>query len=84
MALAAFALVLPLLLVFVLQNGQRSDVYFLGAHGHLPTGVALRFAAVSGVLLLAVPMVVRLAQLRLMAVRHGRGIPAAGRKRAGS
>lgn len=84
MVLAAFALAILLLLVFVLQNGQRSDVYFLGAHGHLPTGVALVLAAVFGALLMAVPVVVGLARSRLMAVRHGRGIAAAARKGSGA
>jgi uncharacterized integral membrane protein len=76
--LASFAVVLLLLLIFILQNGQRSDVYYLGAHGHLPMGVALLLAAVFGVLLVAVPTVVRIVQLRLMAARHRGRIIAAG------
>jgi uncharacterized integral membrane protein len=51
----AFALVLLLLLIFILQNGQRSDVYFMGAHGHLPMGVALLLSAIFGMLLVALP-----------------------------
>jgi uncharacterized integral membrane protein len=50
-----FAFVLLLLLIFVLQNGQRAEVSFLGAHGTLPMGVALLLAAVFGVLLVALP-----------------------------
>jgi uncharacterized integral membrane protein len=69
-ALVTFALVLLMLLIFILQNGQRSDVYFLGAHGHLPMGVALLLSAIFGVLLVALPTVVRIIQLRLMASRH--------------
>jgi uncharacterized integral membrane protein len=69
--------VLLLLLIFVLQNGQRSDVYFLGAHGHLPLGVALLLSAIFGVLLVALPTVVRIIQLRLMAARHRGRIAAA-------
>jgi len=65
-----FALVLLLLMIFVLQNGERSDVRFLGAHGQLPMGVALLLAAIAGVLLVAVPVVVRIAQLRLAAARR--------------
>lgn len=75
--LVAFALVLLLLLIFILQNGQRSDVYLLGAHGHLPLGVALLLAAVFGVLLVALPTAVRIVQLRLKATRHGGRISAA-------
>jgi uncharacterized integral membrane protein len=66
----AFALVLLLLLIFILQNGQRSDVYFMGAHGHLPMGVALLLSAIFGMLLVALPAAVRIVQLRLMAARH--------------
>jgi uncharacterized integral membrane protein len=85
----AFALVLLLLLIFILQNGQRSDVYFLGAHGHLPMGVALLLAAVFGVLLVALPTAVRIVQLRVMAARHRGRIAAArasteAQQRAGS
>jgi len=87
MALVVLAVVLLLLMIFILQNGQRSDVHFLGAHGHLPMGVALLLSAIFGVLLVAVPTVVRVLQLRLMASRHGGRIgaaQAAARKRAGS
>jgi uncharacterized integral membrane protein len=59
---AAFVL---LLLIFVLQNGQSSDVHFLGMHGQLPTGVALLLAVVFGVLLVSVPAVARLLRSRL-------------------
>ncbi|WP_345630428.1 lipopolysaccharide assembly protein LapA domain-containing protein [Rugosimonospora acidiphila] len=67
--LVAFALVLLFLLIFILQNGQRSDVYLLGAHGHLPMAVALLLATVFGVLLVALPATVRILQLRLTATR---------------
>lgn len=83
--LVTFALVLLFLLIFILQNGQRSDVYFLGAHGHLPMGVALLLAAVFGVLLVALPTLVRITQLRLLVGRHVSRIVAAARKQpAGS
>ncbi|WP_343443746.1 LapA family protein [Micromonospora schwarzwaldensis] len=60
-----FAFVLLLLLIFVLQNGQRAEVSFLGAHGTLPMGVALLLAAVFGVLLVALPGTARIVQLRM-------------------
>ena len=69
-----FAFVLLLLMIFVLQDGERSDIYYFGAHGHLPVGVALLLAAIFGVLLVAVPTVVRIAQLRLMAARRAGGM----------
>jgi lipopolysaccharide assembly protein A len=49
----------------------------LGVHGHLPMGVALLLAVIFGVLLVALPMAVRVVQLRLMATRHRGRIAAA-------
>ncbi|GGR64673.1 hypothetical protein GCM10010169_04650 [Micromonospora fulviviridis] len=60
-----FAIVLLLLLIFVLQNGQRAEVAFLGVHVALPIGVALLLAAVIGVLLVALPGTARIVQLRM-------------------
>ncbi|HZN72880.1 MAG TPA: LapA family protein [Micromonosporaceae bacterium] len=65
------AFVLLLLLIFILQNGQRAEVSFLGAHGHLPMGVALLLAAVFGVLLVALPGTARIIQLRVLSRRGG-------------
>ncbi|MBF9069628.1 LapA family protein [Streptacidiphilus fuscans] len=67
------ALVLVLLLIFILENSARVDVSFLGAHGHLPLGVALLLAAVCGVLLVAIPGTARILQLR----RAGKKLAAA-------
>src|SRR6266536_1005277 len=68
-ALVVAAFVFLLLLIFILQNGQRAQVSFLGAHGHLPMGVALLLAAVFGVLLVALPGTVRIIQLRMLSRR---------------
>jgi uncharacterized integral membrane protein len=65
------AFVLLLLLIFILQNGQRAEVSFLGAHGHLPMGVALLLAAIFGVLLVALPGTARIIQLRMLSRRRG-------------
>jgi uncharacterized integral membrane protein len=65
-AAVLFALVLLLLLIFLLQNGQRAEVSFFGAHGQLPMGVALLLAAVFGVLLVALPGTARIVQLRML------------------
>jgi uncharacterized integral membrane protein len=70
-ALVVAAVVFLLLLIFILQNGQRAQVSFLGAHGHLPIGVALLLAAVFGVLLVALPGTVRIIQLRMLGRRRG-------------
>jgi uncharacterized integral membrane protein len=63
-AAVLFALVLVLLLIFILQNNQSVEISYLGAHGHLPLGVALLFAAILGILLLAIPGTWRIIQLR--------------------
>jgi len=71
-AVAFFAVVLLFLLIFILQNGQKVDISFLGAHGHLPLGVALLLAAVCGVLLVVLAGTARISQLRATARRHRR------------
>jgi lipopolysaccharide assembly protein A len=71
-ALAFFAVLLLFLLIFILENGQKVDISFLGAHGHLPLGVALLLAAVCGVLLAIAAGVARMAQLRSVARKHRR------------
>jgi uncharacterized integral membrane protein len=80
-AAVVFALVLLLLLIFVLENGQRAEVSFFGARGHLPMGVALLLAAVFGVLLVALPGTARIVQLRMLGHRrsthHAAARPAA-------
>lgn len=65
-----FALVLLILLIFILQNGQRVKVSFLSFHGHLPLAVAMLLAAVAGALLAAIPGIGRMIQLRRVARRH--------------
>jgi uncharacterized integral membrane protein len=72
-AAALFAVVLLLLLIFVLENGQKVDISYFGAHGHLPLGVALLLAAVLGVLLVVIPGAGRIIQLRRTARRHLKG-----------
>jgi uncharacterized integral membrane protein len=69
-ALALFALVLLVLLIFILENSNTIVISFFGAKGHLPLGVALLLAAVLGVLLVAVPGTARIIQLRRTARRH--------------
>jgi uncharacterized integral membrane protein len=71
-ASALFALVLVLLLIFILENGQRASISYFGAHAHLPLGVALLFAAVLGILMVVIPGTARIVQLRIAARRHRR------------
>ncbi|SNQ50186.1 Uncharacterized integral membrane protein (fragment) [Frankia canadensis] len=68
--LLLFALVLVFLLIFILQNQADVKLSFLGAHGSMPIAVAMLFAAVAGALLVAIPGVGRMIQLRRIA-RHG-------------
>jgi uncharacterized integral membrane protein len=76
-----FAVVLLLLLIFILQNGTKVDISYMGAHGHLPLGVALLLSAVCGVLLVVLAGAARISQLRAVARRHRRAdakrVPAA-------
>jgi uncharacterized integral membrane protein len=71
-AVAFFAVVLLLLLIFILQNGKTVDIAYFGAHGHLPLGVALLLAAVCGALLMILAGAARMGQLRATARRHRR------------
>jgi uncharacterized integral membrane protein len=66
------ALVLLLLLVFILQNGEPVQISFFALQGVLPTGVALLLAAIAGILLVAIPGSVRILQLRRAARRGAR------------
>lgn len=60
------AAVFALLLIFILQNGQRVEISFFGAEGAMPLGVALLLATIGGALLVAIPGSIRIAQLRRM------------------
>ncbi len=63
-ATVGFALMLLLLAVFLLQNGQRVEVSYLGIHARLPLAVAMLLSAVGGALLVATAGVARVLQLR--------------------
>jgi uncharacterized integral membrane protein len=66
------ALVLLLLLVFILQNGEPVLISFFALEGVLPSGVALLLAAIAGMLLVAIPGSLRILQLRRAARRGTR------------
>ncbi|MDD7931691.1 LapA family protein [Actinomycetospora straminea] len=66
------AVVLVFLLVFILQNLDPARVVFLGLEATLPLGIWLLFAAIAGVLLLAIPGLGRMVQWRRAAKRTGR------------
>ncbi len=71
-AVGIFALVLLFLLIFILQNSRGVDISYLGAHGHMPLGVALLLAAVRGALLAILAAAARMAQLHSVARKHRR------------
>lgn len=58
------AIVLVLLLVFVVQNRVVVSIYFVLWEIALPIGVALLFAAVAGLVIVAIPGTARIVQLR--------------------
>ena len=66
------AIVGIVLLVFILQNLDPVQIYFLGFAGTLPVGVALLFAAIAGLLVVAIPGGLRMLQLRRAARRGAR------------
>ena len=66
----AFAVLLLLLLIFILQNNRSVPLRFLGFDGSMPLGVAMLLAAVLGALIVAMAGVARVLQLRRVAKRH--------------
>lgn len=69
-AVVASVLLLILLVVFIAENTQRSEVNFLGLHGHAPTAVALLIAALAGAGIVIVVAIARILQLRRKAHRE--------------
>ncbi|MPZ63547.1 MAG: DUF1049 domain-containing protein [Propionibacteriales bacterium] len=68
-SLIGMSLILVILLTFVLQNLTRTDIRFLWLDGQLPIGVAILFASIGGILLIAIPATGRIWQLR-RGIRH--------------
>jgi len=69
-ALGCFTILLLFALIFILQNGHSVDVSYLGAHGHLPLGVALLLAGICGAALVGLAGTARILQLRSRARRQ--------------
>ncbi len=59
-ALILGALILIMLLIFILQNNVPADFAYLGWTFQLPLGIAMLFAAIAGVLVMALFGSVRL------------------------
>lgn len=68
-----FVIVLVALLIFILQNSQTVAIHYFTARGHLPLAVAMLFAAIAGVLLVAIPAGARVLQVRRTTRRRARG-----------
>jgi uncharacterized integral membrane protein len=69
-ALAIGFLLLVLLLVFIIQNGDTTTVHLFGWAGQLPVGIALLLAAVAGGLLTFLVGSARIIQLRRAAKKN--------------
>ena len=63
-ALAAGALALVVVLIFLIQNTSSVSVNFLGAHLHVSLAVAMLLSAVVGALIMAAAGSARITQLR--------------------
>lgn len=71
-SLIGMAAAFSALLVFILQNPARTDLHFLWLDGRVPLGVAMLFAAIAGILLIAIPGTGRILQLRRRARQSAR------------
>jgi len=63
---------LVIILVFILQNGQKVEVTFLMFKGQLPLAVALLFALILGAVIIFAFGAARILQLRMVAGRARR------------
>lgn len=66
---------LVIILVFILQNGQKVEVAFLMFKGQLPLAVALLFALILGAVIVFAFGAARILQLRMVAGRARRKDP---------
>jgi hypothetical protein len=64
------------MLVFILQNERQVPISFFSVHGHLPLGVAMLFSAVVGAVIVVGCGTARILQLRRVAKRRARAVPA--------
>jgi uncharacterized integral membrane protein len=73
-ALVVGVVALLVILVFILQNLQSVELYFLTFHGQLPLAIALLFAVILGAVVVLAFGGGRILQLRLVArrARHQR------------
>jgi putative membrane protein len=67
------AVLAVLFLIFIAQNSDKVSIHFLGWDGRLSLAVALLLSAVIGALVVAVPGIVRIVQLRRALRRNAKG-----------
>lgn len=60
-------------LVFIAQNSEKVSIKFLGLEGQLSLAIALLLSAIIGALVVAVPGIVRIAQLRTALRKNVKG-----------
>lgn len=70
--LIAFAVVLVLLSIFIVQNTQTVRISYFGATGEVSLAVAMLLASAAGVLLAAIAGTLRIWQLRRRLARSSR------------
>jgi putative membrane protein len=62
--LISAAVLAVLFLIFIAQNSEKVSIHFLGFDGELSLAISLLLSAVIGALVVAVPGIVRITQLR--------------------
>lgn len=62
--LISAAVLAVLFLIFIAQNSEKVTIHFLGFDGELSLAISLLLSAVIGALVVAVPGIVRITQLR--------------------
>ncbi|MET0928718.1 MAG: lipopolysaccharide assembly protein LapA domain-containing protein [Aeromicrobium sp.] len=62
--LISAAVLAVLFLIFIAQNSEKVTIHFLGLDGELSLAISLLLSAVIGALVVAVPGIVRISQLR--------------------
>jgi len=60
-------------LVFIAQNSEKVTIHFLGWDGRLSLAISLLLSAVIGALVVAVPGIVRIGQLRRALRKNAKG-----------
>lgn len=69
------ALFVILLIIFIAQNSRKAPLRFFGWHGQFSLALTILLSAVIGMLLVAIPGSVRIAQLRHSLRKNGPGRP---------